>query len=326
LGWAHGQGVWDGVVSDPLLVLVFVAGAAVSLATSWLLVSRLERVGARLGFSEGLLGMVAALAADAPEITAAVTALIGGKARIGAGVAIGSNLFNLAALLGLASLVTGRVDLHRRAVRTDGAVAAWIAVAGLLAVVHVLSAWVGLVMALALFIPYLVALPDYGEGEVELARVIHPRRGNREDGLEAVLATAVVVGASVAMEQAASTFGAREAVPQIVTGGLVLAAVTSVPNAVAGIYLARRGRGAATLSTALNSNAINVMAGLLLPGTILGLGASAGPSTLVAACNVGLTAFVLLGAYRDRGVRRAFGAAIIVGYVGFAVALVATAG
>ena len=51
----------------------FLAGALVSLATSWLLVSRLERVGERLGLSEAVLGIVAAMAADAPEVTAAVT-------------------------------------------------------------------------------------------------------------------------------------------------------------------------------------------------------------------------------------------------------------
>ena len=39
----------------------------VSLATSWLLVTRLERVGERLGLSEASLGMVAALAADTPR-------------------------------------------------------------------------------------------------------------------------------------------------------------------------------------------------------------------------------------------------------------------
>ena len=47
-------------------VAAFAAGAVVSLATSWLLVSRLERVGERLGLSEALLGLGAALAADAP--------------------------------------------------------------------------------------------------------------------------------------------------------------------------------------------------------------------------------------------------------------------
>ena len=92
-------------LSDPLLVVVFFAGAGVSLSTSWLLVSRLERIGARLGLTEGLLGLIAALAADAPELTAAVTALAGHQSRTGAGVVIGSNVFNLAALLGLSSIV-----------------------------------------------------------------------------------------------------------------------------------------------------------------------------------------------------------------------------
>src|SRR5438477_5996838 len=89
-------------VPDALLAVLFALSAAVSLGTSWVLVSRLERVGLRLGLSEALLGMLAALAANAPEITAAVAALAGGHTRIGAGVALGSNVFNLAALLGLA--------------------------------------------------------------------------------------------------------------------------------------------------------------------------------------------------------------------------------
>ena len=88
-------------------ILLFCAGVVVSLAASWLLVSRLERLGERAGFSEAWLGLVAALAADAPEITSAVTALSRGQASVGAGVVIGSNVFNLAALLGLAAVVAG---------------------------------------------------------------------------------------------------------------------------------------------------------------------------------------------------------------------------
>ena len=52
-----------------------------------------------------------------------------------------------------------------------------------------------------------------------------------------------------------------------------------LPNSVAAVYLAARGRGAAMLSTTLNSNALNVTAGLLLPATIAGLG-GVGPSGL----------------------------------------------
>jgi peroxiredoxin len=48
------------------------------------------------------------------------------------------------------------------------------------------------------------------------------------------------------------------------------------------VYLARRGRGAAALSTALNSNAINVTAGLLVPATIIDLGKPSASGLLVA--------------------------------------------
>ena len=41
-----------------LAAIVFVVGALVSLTTSWVLVTRIERVGERLGFSEALLGIV----------------------------------------------------------------------------------------------------------------------------------------------------------------------------------------------------------------------------------------------------------------------------
>jgi cation:H+ antiporter len=329
-----------------LLAVLFAAAAAVSLATSWLLVSRLERVGARLGLSEALLGMLAALAADAPEITSAVSAMLAHKTKIGAGVVIGSNVFNLAALLGVSAMIAGAIALHRRVILVEGVVALGIGAACLLAVVGALAPPIGLAVALALLLPYLVVLgvphnrlsraglPDAWaswlagavlEEEAELLPAIHPRRGGGRDALLAALAVAVVVGASVAMERTASTLGERMAMPQIVVGALVLAGVTSLPNAVAAVYLARRGRGSATLSTAMNSNALNVVAGLLLPAAVAGIGVASGQATLVAAWYVGLTAFALAGAYRSRGLHRGSGALIVGAYLVFAVTLAVVA-
>jgi len=145
------------------------------------------------------------------------------------------------------------------------------------------------------------------------------------DGIVAAIAVLVVVGASLAMEQAASKIGTRHAIPQIVVGGLILAGVTSLPNAVAAVYLSRRGRGTATLSTAMNSNAINVAAGLLLPATIVGLGGSSGQATLIAACSLGLTAFALGCAYTSHGLRRRHGALIILAYFVFIATVLVTA-
>ncbi|HUC36172.1 MAG TPA: hypothetical protein VMR97_03520 [Acidimicrobiales bacterium] len=330
----------------PLLDLVeFVIGALVSLVCSWLLVSRLERVGARLGFSEALLGVVAALAADAPEITSAVTALGHHQHEVGPGVVLGSNVFNLAALLGLGAVVAGRVLLHRRVVVLGGSVALWVAAVAVLAVATPLAAAAALALVLAVTVPYLVLLATRGRGaerfglprswarwvgaavaeeEQELYPAIHPPKAAPSDEIIAGLALVAVVLASVVMERAGSALGRRYDVPGIVLGALVLAAVTSLPNAVAAVYLAARGRGAAALSTALNSNTINIVAGLLVPAVVVGLGRPEGQTTLVAGWCGGLTALTLVLAFAGRGLRRRTGAVVIGGYLLFVAVLLVT--
>jgi len=324
-------------------ILLFCAGVVASLAASWLLVSRLERLGERAGFTEGWLGLVAALAADAPEITSAVVALARGQASVGAGVVIGSNVFNLAALLGLAAVVAGWIGFHRRVVVLSGVPAVWVAAVCLLTVAAVIAPAAGLALAAVVLAPYVAVLgmrrarmerlrlpggwvrwlvAAVHEEEAELGEAIRPRPGTWRDAVAAVAALIAVVGASTVMEVAATAAGHRYGVADIVTGGLVLAVVTSLPNAVSAVYLARRGRGAAVLSTALNSNAINVVAGLLIPACLAGLGPASGQGTLVAAWYAGLTVVALALAYRGRGLGRASGMAIIAGYLAFVIALV----
>ena len=329
-----------------LAAALFLVGAGVSLGTSYILVTRLERIGERLGLSEALLGVVAALAADAPEITSAVAALTSHQGKIGAGIIIGSNVFNLAALLGLGAVVAGGIALHRRVVLLGGVVAIWIAAACLVTVLGLISPLAGLIAVLAVLLPYLAILGAgharlqrfalaqrwetwlagaVTEEEQELEEVIHPPHGRGRDVAIAAAALLVVVVASVTMERAASLLGTRFAVPEIITGGVVLAAVTSLPNAVAAVYLAARGRGAAMLSTTLNSNALNVTAGLLIPATITGLGAPSPGSVLIAVWYLVLTLASLAFAYRYSGVSRAVGALIIGAYLVFLGSLLATA-
>lgn len=168
-----------------------------------------------MGLSEALLGM---LAADAPEITASATALAGHHARIGAGVVIGSNVFNLAALLGLGAVVAGEITLHRRVIILEGTVAILIAPVCLGVVLGGAGPGVGLLAGVAVLVPYVIVsgvspqrlghlgLPSAWarwlseavlEEEHELEPAIHPRRATARDVTVAVLATGVVVGASV---------------------------------------------------------------------------------------------------------------------------------
>ncbi|MBF6556048.1 MAG: hypothetical protein IVW52_07690 [Acidimicrobiales bacterium] len=323
----------------------FFAGAVISLGTSWVLVSRLERVGERLGLSEALLGVVAALAADTPEITAAISALAQHQRTIGVGVVIGSNVFNLAALLGLGAVVAGFIGLHPRVVVFGGAVAIWVAFVCLLTVLGGIGPILALGAVLVVLIPYvailgisrvaLARLPLPGrwlswlslavdEEELELVVAIRPRRGRPVDGVTAGGALVVVVLASIMMERGASDLGHHFGVADVVIGGIVLAAVTSLPNAVAAVYLASNGRGAAALSTALNSNNLNVVAGLLIPAAVVGLAPPSTSGILTAAWYLGLTALTLVVAYTESGLRRREGWVIIAGYCTFVVWLLVT--
>lgn len=325
-----------------MLIVVFGLAAATSLVMSTILVSRIERVGERLGASEALLGLLAALAADAPEITSAVAAFAGGEAAVGLGVALGSNVFNLAALLGLGAVVAGRIRLHRRVVELEGSLALFIAITCLVVLVGGAGPALGLGVILVVFVPYVgvsalrpaarahLPIPRplqrwlsgaLREEEAELSEAIRPRPGTVLDAVVTLGAAVVVVGAGLAMEQTATTLGAQAGIPDIIVGGLVLAAVTSLPNAVAAVHLASHGRGQATLSEALNSNAINVLVGLLIPATLVGLSAFSGGELLIVWAYLGLTALTVALAWSGRGLSRRSGFAIIAGYLLFAAVL-----
>ena len=331
--------------STSALVISVAAWTVLSLVASSVLIVRLERLGGHFGVTEASLGLIAALAADTPEITAAVTALSRGQHDVGIGVVLGSNVFNLAALLGLSAVVAGRITFHRSVVLVEGAVGVWLALVCLVVVLGPVPPALGLAAALVVFVPYTVLttmhparraqLPiprpvralllagvadaelDVAAAEHDVAQIsddqVHPRR----DAVQAAIAVLVVVFASVRMVTGMTDLGARWGLSSAVVGAVILAAMTSLPNAVAAVYLARRGRGAATLSEAMNSNTINSVVGFLLPATLIGLGTVSAASRSVAGWYVALTLATLATAYLLRGVTRLAGLAVIAAYAVF---------
>jgi cation:H+ antiporter len=327
------------------VVPAFLVSAVVSLLASDQLVKALERLGADLGFPQVLLGLVAAVAADGPELTSTVTALLSGQHALGLGVLFGSNVFNIAALLGLGAFLANRVRFHRKVVVMEGTAAIGVAAASVGAVSGAFDPALALVLTLLFFVPYILiaAVPtdrlplpprskEWLSGalreEVEETKDVYRPLWRATTGLAAVttvVALLVVISASVLMEHSASVGGAALGVPEVVLGGVVLAAVTSLPNAVAAVYLARAGKGAATLSVAMNSNTVNVVGGLVLPAVIAGFAvANFGEGTVFAAAGyLAMTVVVISLAYRGEGLGRAAGAFLLGAYGVFLGVLIA---
>ncbi|HEY5372730.1 MAG TPA: hypothetical protein VIK01_03550 [Polyangiaceae bacterium] len=82
------------------------------------------------------------------------------------------------------------------------------------------------------------------------------------ESLAPIPAPFAVIAGSTMMVERAMTIGDRWHLPGVVLGMLVLANLTGISNLVAAISLARRGKGSAVMSEALNSNALNLVFGL----------------------------------------------------------------
>jgi cation:H+ antiporter len=150
--------------------VAFPVAAAAALGASFLLVTRLERLADRWHLSEAILGLVVALAADSPEISSAVTASVRGQTAIGVGVVLGSNVFNLAALLGLGAIVAGRIVLHRKVVVLEGVTALWVASVTVIVISTGVGAGAGLALVLVVVVPYVIisAIPTSRLGALGL--------------------------------------------------------------------------------------------------------------------------------------------------------------
>jgi cation:H+ antiporter len=325
-------------MSIPVALLLFVGGFALTVASSIVLARELDRIGERLGFSEALLGIVTALGADAPEIAAAVAAIVAGHEDTGVGVVVGSNVFNIAGLLGVSALIAGPVRIHAHGLALTGGVAVAVAVIGGLVAVDLLPGAVGLGLAVLALAPYVTVSALHARARARLPRFLRAAVAEEQqdarrdefarpatgiDALAVVPVLAAVVGGAYGMVAAAQSLGDRWNVSDVVLGALVLAALTSIPNLIAAVRLARHGRGAACVSESLNSNNANILVGLCLPAVILGLGSASGIEIFAACWMIGMTAAVVALGFGS-GLTRREGAVIVALYVAFVV-VVATA-
>jgi len=229
--------------------------------------------------------VVVAIGSSFPELASVVAAGLLGAFDLGVGGVVGSAIFNVLVIPGLAGLATdGNLDSSRTLVYKEAqfymiAVSALVITFALAVIYYPTEGGAALggsltrplaAIPLAMYLLYLFVqyqdVSDHRAASDASEGAVLPAWGR-------LLAGLVVIGASVhflveAIDALTRTFG----VPEFLAGVTVLAAATSLPDALVSVRAARDERGVTSLGNVLGSNTFDLLVaiplGVLVVGTV----------------------------------------------------------
>jgi cation:H+ antiporter len=277
----------------PVTLGIFLVSLIIVVATSMRFTRKLEELCEAFNHSIGVLSLLSALGANVPNYVSSAIAILSGHFDVGIGIIVGSNIYNIAIILGLCTLLTPErsgmtLDVRER---RDVRVIAYYALAIVLLSFLVISQLPGgpFVAAFHARRPSLVLLPlmsvlvlgIFGALLVHILRRSHGSAGTtlhhhdypqRKAPLsivrlagEVVFTLVIALGGVLVMVQAGQTLTADLRMPSVLAGLLVLAIATSLPNTVVAVSLVRTGEAAACVEEVYSSASINTALGIVLP-------------------------------------------------------------
>jgi cation:H+ antiporter len=321
----------------PQVLVLLVVGLVLLVLGAEVLVRGSSRLAGAFGISPVVIGLtVVAFGTSAPELAVSVRSALGGASDVALGNVVGSNAFNLLAILGLAALAGGLV-VHQRIVRLD--VPLVIAATGLVWVLGLdgsIARWEGAVL-FASVVAYTVwairtTRDEPAEIVAEFAEAFptDPVRARSTWPRSLVLVVAglalLVVGSDrlvVAAVAIASALG----VSDLVIGLTVVAAGTSLPELATSVVAAVRGERDIAVGNVVGSNLFNLLA-------VLGGAAIVAPDGIAVAVDalaldlpfaLVSTLVVLPVLAFGLTVRRLEGALLLAGYVAYVTVLITIA-
>ncbi len=249
---------------------LFVLGLVLLVAGAELLVRGASRLAARFGISALVIGLtVVAFGTSAPELAVSLKAGLAGQPDIALGNVVGSNIFNVLFILGLAALIAPLV-VSQQLVRFD--VPLLIGVSGLLLVMALdgtISVFDGLLL-IAGVVSYTAFAIGMSRRESAAMRAEYAREygdghsaGRGHLPLQIAL---IVAGLAMLVLGAHWLVGGAVAIArllgvgELVIGLTIVAAGTSLPEVATSIVAALRGERDIAVGNVIGSNLFNILA------------------------------------------------------------------
>jgi len=289
------------------------------------------------GMSPLLIGMlILGFGTSAPEIVISTLSSIEGKSNLALGNAIGSNIANIALILGFTALVLP-ITVHSKVLKKELPI---LSVIGIIAGYQLydgeLSRLDGVVL-LVLFAAFLIWTVYEG--------MTHPKDALSKEVEEElqdhkmpvgkaffwlILGLVVLIGSSRLLVWAAVEIATFFNVSELVIGLTVVAIGTSLPELASSVAAARKGEDDIALGNVIGSNLFNTLAVIGLAGSIHPIPISPEVFTRDALVMIGLTLSLFLFGYGFRQkhgkITRIEGGLLMAIYAGYTYHLVQTVG
>ena len=266
-----------------MTLLLFVGGLSALVAGASALVRGASLLALRLGLSPLVVGLtVVAFGTSAPEMAVSVGAAFSGQLGLAVGNAVGSNIFNVLFILGLAALITPLV-VARQVIRQE--VPVMIGCAVLLIVLGLdgeLSLFDGALLV-SLLIAYTVFLVRQARAEPSAVADVAPAGPVRTPSLPMQLGLVagglalLVLGAGWLVD-AATAVARGLGLSEVVIGLTIVAAGTSLPEVAASVVASLKGERDIAVGNVVGSCIFNVFGVVGLAALVAPFGA--GGSTL----------------------------------------------
>jgi cation:H+ antiporter len=265
-----------------LQVLLLVLSLVVLTVGAECLVRGAVAIARRLGVSSFFIGLtIVGFGTSTPELCTSLVAAWRGTGDIAVGNVVGSNIFNIAVILGVTALVCPvpvRLDLVRKETRVVIGVALVPLVA--LADGGEIGRWAGAAMLAALGVylwrGYLAGRAEgraEADAERELENEVALPAGVRRRPVLSVLLVgvglALLVGGSALLVRSASSIAHAFGVSDLVIGLTVVSAGTSAPELVTSLVAAVRRQSDISVGNILGSNIFNILGILGLTCAVL---------------------------------------------------------
>ena len=244
--------------------LGIVGGLVILASGAEALVHGASSLARRLGVSPLVVGLtVVSIGTSLPELVVSVGAALQGSGGIALGNVVGSNIANLALILGVAALVHP-MTVKAKVVRLDGPILVGVSLlfAGMVWD-GTLGRWDGLILVVGI-LAYVVYNVRSAPDEPPAVRsefeegTPGPYALATDLGLVAAGLVGLVAGAQL-LVQGATTIAALFGAPPVVVGLTVVAVGTSLPELATSVAAARRGQGDIAVGNAVGSSIFNLL-------------------------------------------------------------------